>query len=250
MIQETLAECGWKDARLLEQQDTSEAFAFITETLQLPLLPLQVDLFHQGESDTDDHKVVYERLLNLAVPPDPDGKGIKLEDCLEEYFNTKVDVLRDSQEEKKTTDRSAPAGPSKSTIRVVTEESEHEASSQFEMSPVQMTPIERPWPTAGPAASSSGLAQSDPLMDEASSATTARPHHRHRSTSVIQRIVLDEKGRPTTEAESSTLLQQVTRKGSTIVKAITIPAWQFFRLIRTSPYRLFGMKTRTRLISS
>lgn len=51
LIQEALAACGWKDAQLLEQQDTSEAFAFITETLQLPLLTLQVDLFHQGKGD-------------------------------------------------------------------------------------------------------------------------------------------------------------------------------------------------------
>lgn len=51
MIQEALAACGWADAKLLEQQDTSEAFAFITETLQLPLLTLQVDLFHQGKGD-------------------------------------------------------------------------------------------------------------------------------------------------------------------------------------------------------
>lgn len=51
LIQEALAACGWADAKLLEQQDTSEAFAFITETLQLPLLTLQVDLFHQGKGD-------------------------------------------------------------------------------------------------------------------------------------------------------------------------------------------------------
>ena len=50
---------------------------------------MQVDLFHQGKKDADDHKVVHERLLNLAVPPDPEGKGIKLEDCLEEYLTTK-----------------------------------------------------------------------------------------------------------------------------------------------------------------
>ncbi|KKY36290.1 putative ubiquitin c-terminal hydrolase [Diaporthe ampelina] len=119
LIQNALAACGWKDAQLLEQQDTSEAFAFITETLQLPLLPLQVDLFHQGKRDDDDHKVVYERLLNLAVPADPEGKGVKLEDCLEEYFNTKVDVSRDGVEEKAGQDR--PVLTPESTIRIVTE---------------------------------------------------------------------------------------------------------------------------------
>ncbi|SPQ21628.1 419a408e-6118-47d8-84e2-0f37ae6858fa [Thermothielavioides terrestris] len=119
-IQQALADCGWKEAALLEQQDTSEAFAFIADALQLPLLALQVDLFHQGKGDADDHKVVHERCLNLAVPPDPDGKGIKLEDCLEEYFNNKVDVLRDSVEEKTPVDR--PTLSPSSTIRLVSEE--------------------------------------------------------------------------------------------------------------------------------
>ena len=104
-IQEALAACGWTEAKALEQQDTSEAFAFITETLQLPLLTLKVDLFHQGKGDDGDHKVVYERLLNLGVPPETEGKGVKLEDCLEEYFNAKVDVLRDSLDEKKTSEQ-------------------------------------------------------------------------------------------------------------------------------------------------
>ncbi|EMR61659.1 putative ubiquitin c-terminal hydrolase family protein [Eutypa lata UCREL1] len=65
-IQDSLAACGWREAQALEQQDTSEAFAFITETLQLPLLTLKVDLFHHGKRDDADHKVVYERLLNLG----------------------------------------------------------------------------------------------------------------------------------------------------------------------------------------
>ena len=129
-MQDALAACGWKDAQRLEQQDTSEAFAFITETLQLPLLTLQVDLFHQGKGDADDHKVVYERLLNLAVPPDPEGKGVKLEDCLEEYFNTKVDVLRDSLEEKKAGEKVSITG--EPTIRLVSEAEERLSKIRIE----------------------------------------------------------------------------------------------------------------------
>lgn len=207
-----MAACGWQDASLLEQQDTSEAFAFITETLQLPLLTLQVDLFHQGKGDADDHKVVYERLLNLAVPADPEGKGIKLEDCLEEYFNTKVDVLRDSLEEKRG---ERPILTPKNTIRIVANDdsADHEAADQVDMSPLQ-----RRWTQAASPAS-------------ASSPTAVRPTPRHRSTSIIQRVILDEKGQAT-EADSETLLQRAKRTGSTVVKAVTIPAWQFFRLIR------------------
>jgi hypothetical protein len=238
LIQDTLAECGWRDARLLEQQDTSEAFAFITETLDLPLLALQADLFHPGKPDTDDHKVVYERLLNVPVPPASEGKELQLEDCLEEYFNTKVDVLRDSHDDKKSIDRSVL--PPRSTIRLVTEEEGPQVNGEIQLSPVPMTPtthIERRWTaSAGPRPNESTT------ISEESSGSIPRPSQRHRSTSVFQRIVIDEQGHPETLPQSASLLQQVTRRGSTIVKAITIPAWQFFRLIRrfisgASPYK-------------
>lgn len=238
---------------MLEQQDTSEAFAFITETLQLPLLPLQVDLFHQGKRDDDDHKVVYERLLNLAVPADPEGKGIKLEDCLEEYFNTKVDVSRDGVEEKAGQDR--PVLTPKSTIRIVTEVPEpdetctdngagagadtgsagagatatdagpnSEADADGEASDeVDVAPLQRRWTTVDSPASTSST----------SKAEITRPSARTRSTSIIQRIVLDDDGKPT-DSEAASLLQKAKRKGATVVKAVTIPAWQFFRLIRKS----------------
>ncbi|OAA67291.1 ubiquitin hydrolase [Niveomyces insectorum RCEF 264] len=287
-MQEALADCGWKDARLLEQQDTSEAFAFITETLQLPLLTLQVDLFHQGKRDDDDHKVVYERLLNLAVPPDPEGKGLKLEDCLEDYFNTKVDVLRDSLEEKKAAERSSIAA--QDTIRLVPAESssngndnntnrddsgeassssgdldvvdvdghrdnnsKNDQSGSSESDPSRNdadannstqkavhsdenfdhdpTPIQRRWTMLEPYTLAPG--GEDPASPSSSS-TAADPRAaikaRQRSASIIQRIVIEE-GEPAVPETDPTLLQQFKRQGSTIIKAVTIPAWQFFRLI-------------------
>ncbi|KAK4230429.1 ubiquitin carboxyl-terminal hydrolase 14 [Podospora fimiseda] len=214
-IQESLAACGWKDAELLEQQDTSEAFGFITETLQLPLLALQVDLFHQGKGDVDDHKVVHERLLNLAVPPDPEGKGIKLEDCLEEYFNNKVDVLRDSLDEKKGGERTLSTP--KTSILVVAEE---ETATPTEN--VEHAQLQRRWTIQQSPASLSSPSSS---FDSPSTSIT-----RNRSTSIIQRIeVKEEEAAPDTE--STTLRQKAKRTGSTIVKAVTIPAWQFYRFI-------------------
>lgn len=242
LIQDALADCGWSDARMLEQQDTSEAFAFITETLQLPLLSLQVDLFHQGKKDKDDHKVVYERLLNLAVPPDPEEKGLKLEDCLEEYFNAQVDVKRDSEDGKKlgVEEKSRSETPTlkhRDTIRIITEE-RGEASTPT--SPLVNTPLEIT-PTSEKGIS---LLLTDPNVkdgnapddEEEGEVTTVeivknKPSMRMRSTSVIQRVVLDEDGRPSTP-DNVTMLQKAMRKGSTVVKAVTIPAWQFFRLIR------------------
>jgi len=230
-IQDSLAACGWKDAQRLEQQDTSEAFAFITETLQLPLLALQVDLFHQGERDEDDHKVVHERLLNLAVPPDPEGKGLKLEDCLEEYFNNKVDVLRDSLEEKKAYDRSNTV--SKTTIRVVTEGEELQSVEHIENSTMQkrwtaqdmlvQTPLETP---------------TSSFSNTFESLSTSR----NRSTSIIQRIVVNDDAQ-SSDSASEGFLQRAKRTGSTVVKAVTIPAWQFFRLIRKFVLRCCGENT-------
>ncbi|KAB5563014.1 ubiquitin carboxyl-terminal hydrolase [Coniochaeta sp. 2T2.1] len=212
-IQEALASCGWPEAELVEQQDTSEAFAFITETLQLPLLTLQVDLFHHGERDNDDHKVVYERLLNIAVPPDPEGKGLKLEDCLEEYFNTKVEVLRDSREEK------VPLTPRLDTAytRLIAEE--QGGSTTPVASPIQMenSPLQTP-------VASAESSQAPPSL--------SRPVPRHRATSIIQRVVLDDQGRPTESADAAaSVVQNAKSRGSTVIKAVTIPAWQFFRLI-------------------
>jgi hypothetical protein len=217
-IQQALAECGWKDAAFLEQQDTSEAFAFIADALQLPLLALQMDLFHDGKGDVDDHKVVHERCLNLPIPPDTEGKGIKLEDCMEAYFNNKVDVLRDSPEDNKYADR--PTLSPQSTIRMVPEEepeTPHEHAENMH--------LQRRWTTHGSVVQSP-VSVSNP--DPAPSGS------RTRSTSIIQRIVVNEKhsGGPPADAETRSLLQRARRTGSTVVKAVTIPAWQFYRLIR------------------
>ncbi|KAK5993363.1 hypothetical protein PT974_06793 [Cladobotryum mycophilum] len=249
-LQDSLAECGWPDARMLEQQDTSEAFAFLTETLQLPLLSLQVDLFHQGKRDDDDHKIVYERLLNLAVPPDPDGKGIKLEDCLEEYFNAQVDVLRDSEVGKKSmsedkTSENLHSFVNRSTIRLIRGE-ESMSSATMAASPVEITPTTSllgpsVWKDSILSSQMSDLSRSVSHNDavdrsrqhlsESPSSSQAPPlKTRQRSTSVIQRVVLDDQGR-LAGSEDSVMAKRARRKGSTVVKAITIPAWQFFRLI-------------------
>ncbi|KAH7363099.1 ubiquitin C-terminal hydrolase [Plectosphaerella cucumerina] len=228
-IQETLAECGWPDAKELEQQDTSEAFAFITETLQLPLLQLQVDLFHQGKRDEDDHKIVQERLLNLAVPPDPEGKGLRLEDCLEEYFNTKVDVLRDSHDEKMEARR--PGASRLNTIRLVTREDDPAASdAMLTASPVQVSPtIERHPVTILP--NGTPLAVNGEAAKDGEAAGSSRPTARHRSTSVIQHVMVENKQHSKDPDSTASLLERARRTSSTVVKAVTIPAWQFFRLI-------------------
>jgi hypothetical protein len=55
-----------------------------------------MDIYHTGKEEAnDDHKFVNERLLEVAVPEDPgDGRAITLEDCLETYFNNRIEVRR------------------------------------------------------------------------------------------------------------------------------------------------------------
>lgn len=95
-MQEALSECGWPEAANLCQQDASEAFTFVTEKLELPLLTLKMDIYHTGKEDVaDDHKFINERLLEVAIPPEhEDGTAITLEECLEAYFNNKIEVKR------------------------------------------------------------------------------------------------------------------------------------------------------------
>ncbi|KAI1153633.1 cysteine proteinase [Nemania diffusa] len=231
-IQEALADCGWKEAAHLEQQDTSEAFAFITETLQLPLLTLQVDLFHHGKNDDADHKVVYERLLNLAVPSDSDGKGVKLEDCLEEYFNSQVDVLREGLDEKKTNDGfdQFPTQTSynsqntlTSTIRVVgSKDSQSSSSAAFLDTESQITD------TSNSVTSDLHASETHSNPESQTSPAILKPH-RSRTDSLIQRVVIDRQEQ-SSDADTAGLFQRAKRKAS-VVRAVTIPAWQFFKLI-------------------
>lgn len=191
--------------------------------------------------------MVYERLLNLAIPSDPDGKGIKLEDCLEEYFNARVDVLRDHEEAKKgSMDDKGDGSPllSQNTIRLI--RSEEAGTSPLVASPVDLTPsqqsfgnpMERSMSEASASHSVYRVHSQDGPSHEnqgTEEGSPTSPSARIRSTSVIQRVVLHDDGRPT-GTEGEVMKKRAKRKGSTVVKAVTIPAWQFFRLIRKSRY--------------
>ena len=88
LLQESIGQCGWPEAATLTQQDASEAFTFITEKLDLPLLTLKMDVAHGGkEAADDDHRFVSERLLNLSIPDAPFGESVKLESCLDGWYH-------------------------------------------------------------------------------------------------------------------------------------------------------------------
>lgn len=115
ILQDALAECGWESAAKLMQQDTSEAFTFITGQLGLPLLTLKMDLYHTGkEEPDDDHRFVNERLLEVAILEQPleGSEVITLEDCLEHYFNNRIEVKRHMERNRGNTITSDPStGP-------------------------------------------------------------------------------------------------------------------------------------------
>lgn len=207
-LQEALAACGWEDASRLEQQDTSEAFQNITDILNLPLLTLKVDLVHGGKNDSDDHKLIHERLLNVAVPDeDPEGAPIKLEDCLESYFNNQVEVNRFL--ERTHTNQSVASAASPSTTK---ESADH----------VEVEIAELSWST--PDTPTTPLTPSTPLSPSSS---------RLRATSIIRHRIFEEEGEGEKTAGSGSegvVVPRSARKAS-IRKEVLMPAWQFYHLI-------------------
>jgi hypothetical protein len=202
VIQNTMAECGWAEARELHQQDASEAFSFITGKLELPLMTLKMDIYHTGKEDsTDDHKFINERLLEVAIPPDPTGdrKEITLEECLEDYFNNRIEVRR--YLERRSTINSMRKT---SAVHVETVELDGDQSPITPLSPIPSynTPVR-------PAIS------------------------RTRAPSIIQERYIP----PRNESNYSQLATTETKDSSrsragSVRKEVMMPAWQFFSLIR------------------
>ena len=173
-----------------------------------------MDLYHDGVTDPkDDHKRVYERLLEVAVPPKhEDGRPIQLEECLENYFNNRVEV-------KRMLERSNTAKLERSNTKssVKSTQSEKVASTHVEV-------VELPSPSTP---SSINLPIS-PLTQT-----------RTRAQSIIRRRLIseDEQGESSTDPDS-TSAPHLVRKQSLVRNEVIVPAWQFFNLIRPCPFHL------------
>ena len=208
LLQDSIAECGWKDAAELCQHDTSEAFTFLTDVLELPHLTLKMDLYHTGKEDAnDDHKFITERLLEVAIPPpdESDESGtITLEDCLETFFNNKVEVKRYLERRSTLTSSKSYETDGKATAVHV---EVAELGSQDGSSP--STPL-----------SPKPLNQSSP------------PYLRSRTQSIVQqRFIPENDSSEMPDEKQSRDTQNRPRKGS-VRKEVMMPAWQFFSLIR------------------
>lgn len=213
-MQERLSDCGWKEAATLSQQDASEAFSFITETLALPLLTLKMDIFHTGKEEaTDDHKFVNERLLEVAVPEEPgDGRIITLEECLETYFNNRIEVRR-YLERRNTTKSVQP--------RLSVDSSKGSASH---VETVELDESQLATPISPDAPSTTVIKSPVPVS------TT-----RQRAPSIIQDRFLSEKHGAfglSSSIEEEGGLSGRPRAGS--LRQVMMPAFQFFSLLRKS----------------
>ncbi|OCK89722.1 cysteine proteinase [Cenococcum geophilum 1.58] len=208
-LQDALGKCGWEEATQLCQQDASEAFTFITGKLELPLLTLKMDIYHTGKEDAaDDHKFVNERLLEVAIPSErEDGRVITLEDCLETYFNNRIEVKRHLQRR-----NTAQSVRSTDTDKGQTMHIEAAEVSSGPNSPTISTPA-------------TSLAPISPI----------RPvDGRRRADSIFSERYVESK-----EFSEKKLLEEMStysgngrpRGGSLLRKEVMMPAWQFFSLI-------------------
>lgn len=221
-LQEALAECGWEDAANVCQQDASEAFTFITGALELPLLTLKMDIYHTGREDKeDDHKFVNERLLEVAIP-EQEGEGvITLEDCLETYFNNRIEVKRFLQ--RRNTVESV-----KSADREVVDR-DPEKNETFHVESVEILGPESPM-----VSTPISIAPPSPL-------TPVRPtlDGRRRADSIFSQRLKNTEDRKFDEKKHLDDMWNSSsagrpRSASLLRKEVLMPAWQFFSLIRES----------------
>ncbi|KAF2463696.1 cysteine proteinase [Lindgomyces ingoldianus] len=213
-LQEALGNCGWEEATQLCQQDASEAFTFITGALELPLLTLKMDIYHTGREDKeDDHKFVNERLLEVAIPEQEGDKTVTLEDCLETYFNNRIEVKRYLQRQNtvgsfRSFDRDADKGQ---ILHIEAVEVSSAPNSPTVSSPVALTPI-------SPIRPLDGRRRADSIFSERYT-PHGEPSEKKRFD---EKRLLDEMlnnssaGRP---------------RSASLRKEVMMPAWQFFSLI-------------------
>ncbi|PWY70235.1 ubiquitin C-terminal hydrolase family protein [Aspergillus heteromorphus CBS 117.55] len=203
-LQEALAECGWEDAAKLRQQDTSEAFTFLTEKLELPLLTLKMDIYHTGKEDiSGDHKFINERLLEVAIPEPVDGQTVTLEDCLESYFNNRIEV-------KRYLERRNTVGSTRSV----------DSLAKGSMTHVETVEVGSP---LSPCASQS-TSDMTPVASLTEAIDLDRPSYRRNS--IVQERFFPSMGDG--KMKDSAITSQ--RRGS-YRKEVMMPAWQFFSLI-------------------
>ncbi|OAL51356.1 ubiquitin C-terminal hydrolase family protein [Pyrenochaeta sp. DS3sAY3a] len=220
-LQDALAKCGWEEAAKICQQDASEAFTFITGALELPLLTLKMDIYHTGREDKeDDHKFVNERLLEVAIPEQEGDHVITLEDCLETYFNNRIEVKRYLQ-------RQNTMASIKSKEEEAALDRDPEKSMNLHIETVEVSGFDSPivaTPTSfGP---STPLSAVRPLEGRRRADSIFSQRYARKSPELAK---FDEKKHLEDMLDNSSGGRP--RSASLLRKEILMPAWQFFSLI-------------------
>ncbi|EME82161.1 uncharacterized protein MYCFIDRAFT_215597 [Pseudocercospora fijiensis CIRAD86] len=227
-IQNALAECGWPDAIRLKQQDPSEAFTFITGQLGLPLLTLKMDLYHTGkEEPQDDHKFINERLLEVAILDEPvEGSSvITLEDCLEHYFNNRIEVKRHLENQRRNTLKSAELHSVEDLAKVKKESGLHVEVAEIAPSttgtPIVQTPISEMSTPITPSYSRDPIERLRPTAG------------RRRGDSIFsqRKVEVLEGWDPEKNNEDHGAPQEVKERKMSTRTEVLMPAWQFFKLL-------------------
>jgi len=188
--------------------------------------------------------------LEVAVPSDPgNGQPIPLEIPLENYFNNQVEIKRYLQ-------RRDIMDPEKAGLAHI--ELIDTASTGFSSSPVsQCPPSPLPLYTPSPlpptthrratSADTTTITEEPTSMDcittndtapvasdgQAQPSTSQAPAaSRNRAQSIIREVVVEEN---TPSGDNETGLPRSRPRKSSIRKQVDMPAWQFFRLLRTFP---------------
>ncbi|KAK5166061.1 uncharacterized protein LTR77_008322 [Saxophila tyrrhenica] len=220
-LQHALVECGWADAGLHRQQDPSEAFGFITGQLELPMLTLKMDMYHTGKEDpTDDHKFINERLLEVALLDEPaEGRDvITLEDCLEHYFNNRIEVKRHMESQRRNTLKSANFAENPTKV-------EKESGAHVEVLEIPGTPI---------AQSPNPLTPLPETPLHQTKVEQLRPSlARKRADSIFSQRKVELTGIDPEDLkrhDTNTSVDTRGRKLSTRTEVL-MPAWQFFKLL-------------------
>jgi hypothetical protein len=178
-----------------------------------------MDIYHTGREDKeDDHKFVNERLLEVAIPEQQGDHVITLEDCLETYFNNRIEVKRYLQ--RQNTINSIRSRDESSVDR------DPEKSETIHIETLELCGPESP------------LIATPTAMEPETPTTPTRPllNGRRRADSIFsQRYarktleVFDEKKHLQEMLDKSSGGRP--RSASLLRKEILMPAWQFFSLI-------------------
>ena len=179
------------------------------------MLTLKMDLFHTGKEEVDDdHRFIRERLLEVAIPEDRvDGSTITLEDCLETYFNSRVEVKRYLER--------------RGTMNSISARQQSWDSNKISSLHIESVEV----PESGPSTPGAGVPPNPPPYSPVRPGPV--PFRPQRQPSIIQEsFVYDKEADEKAALKSNNKSNARRQRAMSLRKEVMMPAWQFFSLIR------------------